>query len=266
MAQKKKLALMGCGFLGNIVAKAWVDGLLPDYELVGVCSRSPEPAQETAKMTGCHYCADLQELLAQKPDILVEAASVQCVRDIALPTLEAGVDLALISIGALADEAFRRQVEDAARAHGARVHIANGAVGGFDALQTLTLMAQAMDLPQEVVLHNLKGPNALKNTPIYKEEMQNSEMDAFEGTAAQAIALLPTKVNVAVATSLATLGADRTRSHITSIPGFVGDTQKITATAGDYKAVVDIYSPTSAIAGWSLVALLRNLTAPICLY
>ena len=30
-----------------------------------------------------------------------------------------------------------------------------------------------------------------------------------------------------------------------------------------YKAVVDIYSSTSAIAGWSVVALLQNLASPI---
>ena len=32
------------------------------------------------------------------------------------------------------------------------------------------------------------------------------------------------------------------------------------------KATVDIYSSTSAIAGWSAVALLRNLASPICFY
>ena len=33
---KTKLGIVGCGFLGNIVADAWKKGLLPDYELVGV--------------------------------------------------------------------------------------------------------------------------------------------------------------------------------------------------------------------------------------
>lgn len=32
---KTKFGIVGCGFLGNIVADAWKDGLLPDYELVG---------------------------------------------------------------------------------------------------------------------------------------------------------------------------------------------------------------------------------------
>ena len=37
---KTKFGIVGCGFLGNIVADAWKNGLLPDYELVGVTSRS----------------------------------------------------------------------------------------------------------------------------------------------------------------------------------------------------------------------------------
>ena len=32
---KTKFGIVGCGFLGNIVADAWKNGLLPDYELVG---------------------------------------------------------------------------------------------------------------------------------------------------------------------------------------------------------------------------------------
>ena len=36
----KRLGIVGCGFLGNIIANAWKQGLLEEYELVGVTSRS----------------------------------------------------------------------------------------------------------------------------------------------------------------------------------------------------------------------------------
>ena len=51
--------------------------------------------------------------------------------------------------------------------------------------------------------------------------------------------------------------------QITSVPGFVGDDHRITAEIDGVKAVVDIYSSTSAIAGWSVVALLQDLASPI---
>lgn len=35
---KTKFGIVGCGFLGSIVANAWKNGLLEDYELVGVTS------------------------------------------------------------------------------------------------------------------------------------------------------------------------------------------------------------------------------------
>ena len=47
---KTKFGIVGCGFLGNIVADAWKNGLLPDYELVGVTSRTRKPDAEASGM------------------------------------------------------------------------------------------------------------------------------------------------------------------------------------------------------------------------
>ena len=112
---KIRFGIVGCGFLGNIVANAWKDGFLEDYELVGVTSRSQESRDKTAAETGCRSCRDLAELLSLEPEYIVEAASVEAVRDMACTVLEHGVSLVLLSIGAFADAAFYGQVRDAAR-------------------------------------------------------------------------------------------------------------------------------------------------------
>lgn len=88
----------------------------------------------------------------------------------------------------------------------------------------------------------------------------------FTGNAKQAIATFPRRVNVAVATSLATTGPEITGVTMHSVPGWVGDDHCITAEIEGVKAVVDICSSTSAIAGWSVVGLLRNLASPVCFY
>lgn len=111
---KIRFGIVGCGFLGNIVANAWKDGFLEDYELVGVTSRSQESRDKTAAETGCRSCRDLAELLSLEPEYIVEAASVEAVRDMACTVLEHGVSLVLLSIGAFADAAFYGQVRDAA--------------------------------------------------------------------------------------------------------------------------------------------------------
>ena len=47
---------------------------------------------------------------------------------------------------AFADLDFYGQVKAAAVEGGAKVHLASGAIGGFDVLQTVTLMAEAQKL------------------------------------------------------------------------------------------------------------------------
>ena len=255
-----KLAILGNGFLADIIVEAAKKGMLPDYELVGILGRSQEKTKALAKKADCEACFTITELLAQKPDIVAEAASVAAVKDYAEKILSSGASMAVLSIGAFADRVFFERVAQTAKEHGTKVHIASGAIGGFDVLRTVSLMDKA-----KVTFETHKGPASLQNTPLFTEQLMKDmdETKVFDGTAKEAIALLPTKVNVAVAASLASVGPDAEHVQITSVPGFVGDDHRITAEIDGVKAVVDIYSSTSAIAGWSVVALLQNLASPI---
>lgn len=254
----KRLGILGAGFLSGIVARAWRDGLLPGYELVGITSRSGDKLAALCAEVGCPGFDTLAELLEQGCDIIAECAGVDAVRAGAIPILESGADVALLSIGALADRAFYARVFEATEKSGRRVHLASGAIGGFDVLRTVCLMGSA-----QAAMETRKGPKSLQGTPVYTPEMEGAEETAFEGTPAQAIQLLPTKVNVSVAAALATTGPEEMSFAIRSVPGYVGDEHKITVEREGIRAVVDVYSSTSAIAGWSVVALLRNLSSPI---
>ena len=127
-------------------------------------------------------------------------------------------------------------------------------------LRTISLMGQAKS-----GIRTKKGPASLMNTPLYDDDLMTEEGEphVFSGNAKEAISILPTKVNVAVAASLATTGPEDTSVNIFSVPGMVGDDHKITTEIDGVKATVDIYSSTSAIAGWSVVAVLKNLVSPI---
>lgn len=265
---KKRLAIVGCGFLGNIVAKACREGLLEGYELAAAMSRDYQKAESLTALAGGKACRTLEELLEEKPDYVLEMASVQSVRDIAVQVLRRGCCLVPLSIGAFADPAFYEEVQAAAREGGAKVHIPSGAVGGFDVLQTISLMAQAEGTQLQAGIETRKGPASLQNTPLYEDALMTEEADrqVFSGTAREAIALLPTKVNVAVATALSSAGPDQTTARIISVPGMAGDDHKLTVEMDGMKAVVDIYSRTASIAGWSVVALLRNLDSPVVFY
>ena len=75
----------------------------------------PASSEKTASNVGCKACADVEELLALEPEYIVETASVEAVRAMAIPVLRRGVNLVIISIGAFADLDFYAQVQQAAR-------------------------------------------------------------------------------------------------------------------------------------------------------
>ena len=258
----KTFAIAGCGKLGSIVAKAYTDGLLEGYSLIATYSRKTEDALRLASGTA-KACQSMDELVALKPDYIIETASIALFKDFAIKALAEGISLISLSIGAFADEGFRKAALESAAKSGAKIHIPSGAVGGFDAIQTLSLMAQAKAWPIKAGIHTHKGPDSLRNTPLYSDELQTEERTVFTGTTKEAIALLPTKVNVAVATALASTGPGKANAEITSVPAFIGDDHCITVETEGHKACIDIYSATSDIAAWSVVALMRNLESPM---
>ena len=134
----------------------------------------------------------------------------------------------------------------------------SGATGGFDVLQTATLMGGA-----EAEFFNEKGPDALRSTPVYDDTLQTERRTVFGGTASEAIKLFPTKVNVTVAAARASVGPNALNVKIQSTPGFKGDTQRVEIRNSQVRAVIDVYSATAEIAAWSVVSTLRNIASPV---
>lgn len=260
---KKKLAIAGCGRLAGIVVDALIGGLLPDYDLVATYSRTMDKAEALAAKADsagydCVACNTFEGILALRPDFIVEAASPAAMRQWVIPALESGCSVVTLSIGALADDAFYEEVRQTAHENGAHVYIVSGATGGFDVLQTATLMGGA-----EACFYNEKGPDALRGTAVYDEALHEEQRTVFSGTAKEAIDMFPTKVNVTVAASRASVGPENMQVRMVSTPDFKGDTQRVEIRNAQVHAVVDVYSATSEIAAWSVVNTLRNISSPI---
>lgn len=258
-----KLVIVGCGRLADIVADAVINGILPEYDLVGVYSRTVSKANYIAEKMNqhgkaCTACKSLEELLALKPDYLVEAASPAAMKELALSTLKNGTSIITLSIGALADTAFYQDAVKTAKENGTRIYIASGATGGFDVLRTATLMGNA-----SARFFNEKGVGALRRSAVYNPAMETEKRIVFSGTAREAIRVFPTGLNVSVAASLASVGPEKMQVAMQSTPGFVGDTQRVEIKNDQVYAVVDVYSATSEIAGWSVVSTLLNIVSPI---
>lgn len=257
---KLKLALVGCGRLNKIVADAVLGGMLPEYELVGTYSRTYASAEALAAYVGggCTPCDTLDRLFGLKPDYIVEAASPAGMRALAVPALGRGISIVSLSIGAFADDAFYAEVQDAARKSGAKVYVCSGATGGFDVLRTATLMGNA-----RAEFFNEKGPRGLIGSPVFDESLFRESRRVFQGTAKEAIEQFPTRVNVTVAASRASVGPEKMNVTMQCSPYFTGDTQRVEIRNDEVHAVVDIYSATPAIAGWSAVNVLQKIVSPI---
>ena len=258
----QSIGIIGCGHLGRIISSAYQNGVLSGYTLKGAYSHKLIDAEELCKGTDGIACSTIDELLALKPDFLVETASVAIAKDVSIKALKMGISFIPLSVGAFADPEFYQEAQAAAIEGSSRLYIPSGAVGGFDMFRTVSLMAEAEHLPLKTGIATRKGPVSLKNTPLYEESLEHTEKEVLHGTAEEAIKVLPAKVNVAVASSLASSDPQHMSVSIISEPCFIGDDHCITVEMEGIKATADIWSAKSDIAAWSVVALLRNLASP----
>ena len=73
------------------------------------------------------------------------------------------------------------------------------------------------------------------------------------------------KLNHIVATARASVGPEQLEYRINSVPGMKGDDYLLETEVEEagVKAVLNIYSRTAEIAGWSIVEVLQNAVSPI---
>ena len=263
---KKTVALLGCGALGSILAEGLRQRLGDAYTLAGILCSTPERSQAAGNRFSCKGYQNLAELLADRPDYVAEAATGEAVRACGSAILRGGSDLILLSAGALADEALRRELEDAARTGGAHLWIASGAIGGFDLMRTMALME-----PPSVCVDSVKAPASLEGAPYLEgRHLGDTPCRIFDGTVGEAIAGFPKNVNVAVAAALATAGVEQARARIDSQPGLTDNIHRITLKNAAVSASLEIASRpdpdnprSSSLAAWSVLALLRELASPL---
>jgi aspartate dehydrogenase len=212
-----------------------------------------------------HSAADLVVL---RPDLVVECAGHTAVRDAALPCLRAGIDVVIVSVGALADEALDRSLRQAAREGGARIILPPGAIGGIDLLSAL---AAAGDC--SVSYTGTKPPAAWRGSAAESVlELDRLEVAQafFTGSAREAALAYPKNANVAATLALAGAGLDATRVRLVADPAATGNRHaySVTSPLGDFTIEIENRpSPdnprTSAATVLSVMRCIRNRLGPV---
>lgn len=265
--KKYKIALIGSGSLASIIAKYLSNNLNEDFEIIGILSGRLENALKLGNAIKTKAYSSLDEMIKDKPDFIIEAASPSVVKDSTFKILENGINLIVLSVGAFADEDFFVKAAQLAKENNCRVHLASGAVGGFDVLSSAVLMEDVT-----VGITTEKSPSSLNGAPFLegRELSQDISEEVFTGTAKEAIEVFPKNINVAVATGLATRGVGNTSVTIRSIPGMKSNKHTIKLIGDSVKVTVEIESTpspenpkSSTLAAWSVISLLKRLVAPI---
>ncbi len=224
-----RVAFLGGGVIARLALEKMAGGELGDFTPVAILGRSPaSPAARLARQHGIPYVLDRPALLGAKPDVVVEAASHDAVREHAGPLLEAGVSVIVLSGGALHDDALRGRLERLAAEKKAFLYVPSGGIGGLDALKAV--VAAGCD---EVEIAVTKPPAAWKGIPYVEQlgvdlDRMAGPATLFEGSARDGVPHFPQNVNIAAVLSMAGIGFDRTRLKVVADPALKLNTHYIT--------------------------------------
>ena len=218
MAKKKrlKIALIGYGAISQTMFDIF-RAKKPPIDIVGVLVR-PGRIVATRKQVGAKVAVvdTLKALLKLEPDVVVEAASQQAVRDWGETILKKGIDFMVIATGAYGDPKLWKKHVKAAEKSGARLRLPSGAIAGLDGL-----LAMRLGTLERVKYTSIKPPHAWTGTPAETEFDLPSIKEPtviFRGKPADAGRLYPKNANLAVTVALCGAGLERTEIELVADP------------------------------------------------
>jgi len=241
---KTKVGLIGCGAIAKLIAKAIEQKLVVCDELILYDQdKTKAEALKSSLRFPMTITTGVEEMLELNPKVIVEAASQQAAREYTGQIADKGVDLIVMSTGALLDLNLQNS----------RIHIPSGAIGGLDALSSAAIAGI-----NEVVLTSRKNPRAL--------EMNNKEATVvYEGTAEEAALLYPREMNVAATLAL-TVKPAKVHVKVVSDPKVQRNTHEFMVKWQFGEMFLRFANDphpenprTSALAAWSAIKLLQTL-------
>ncbi|MDP2856796.1 MAG: aspartate dehydrogenase [Bacillota bacterium] len=263
------ISIIGCGAIGRLVAEGVHQGLAGDYRVVSVFDLPQRArAASLAADIGCIMADDLGEMLATKPDLVIEAATGDALHQCAQACLEHGSSLIVLSSGALTDRAFLNSLLALAVRHGVKIYVPSGAIGGLDLVRAAVMGEKA-----KAIFTSRKPPRALVGAPhLMGRDLcgLNRAETVFEGTVPEAVAGFPQNVNVAASLSLAMGGAEHIRQAVIADPELDLNVHRIEIQGSFGTASIEIRArpmstnpKTSMVAAYSVLALLARIKSPL---
>jgi len=139
-------------------------------------------------------------LLEAKPELIVEEASQQAVKELVPKLLRHGVDVAVLSVGALLGRDTYREVLEASRQSRASVYIPSGTIAGIDAVKALANVGV-----KRVVVRTYKNAQAFDRSTLEKLGVRGvrGRTMIYQGSGEEAVRLFSANVNIIATLALA---------------------------------------------------------------
>ena len=260
-----RVAVAGLGAIGLKVAEA-LDRGIPGCVLAAVSAndlgKAAQRLSHLARPAPVVTLAELEPLA----DIVIECAPAKLLPAIAEPFLRAGKTVIVLSVGAILSN---EHLVDLARRHGGQIVVPTGALLGLDAVT-----AAAEGEIRSVQMVTRKPVRGLAGAPYLAEHNISIEditepLRIFKGTPREAAIGFPANLNVAVALSLAGIGADRTTLEIWADPALERNVHRIEVDSDSASFSMSIENvpsdnpKTGRITALSVISYLRKLGAPL---
>lgn len=260
----KHIMLIGYGAMAKEVAKRLPEGVRIAWVVV------PTPIRSTLAGELAAIGIEVLDHVCQAngvPDLVLECAGHEALAMHGVAALERAWPLAVVSIGALANEALHERLRQAAHAGHARLQLLSGAVAGMDGL------AAAREAGLDEVLYvSRKSPQSWRGSHaehlIDLDAVQAAQV-FFDGSAGEAARLFPANANVAATVALHGLGMRDTRVQLMVDPDTRRNTHRIHARGAFGDMHIELAGhplasnpKTSMLAALSAVRACRQLLEP----
>ena len=250
-----KVGIIGCGAIANIISST----IVPEdngIELAYFFDKDIERAENLASFSGGVAVLNFEDML-NDVDLILECAAPVSVKEYAPIVVSHGIDMIIMSIGALMDKEFYNELESLAKKNNARIHLPSGAIVGLDGIKAVSKFGL-----KEISLVTRKSPKSL-GKDIDTEEV------LFEGKASQAVKEFPLNINVAATISLACQRDIDVKIIVD--PKVDRNVHEIIAKGdfGEFKTLTMNYPcvsnpKTSMLAALSAIRLLKSFNETIC--
>jgi aspartate dehydrogenase len=262
------VGLIGCGGIAQDVVAALHASAANGVRIVAALARSGRGDEARARLCEIEIVETLDELMARGPELVAEVAGQAAVAEHGEHVLRGGLDLLVISVGALAEPALLGRLKSAAQDGDSRILLPAGAVGGIDAIAAMRVAGLTS------VRYRSRKPPAAWRGSLAEHVVDLGSLTQrtvlYTGTAGEAALLYPQNANVAAAVALAGLGFDATEVELVADPDAAGNVHEIEAEGAAGRFAIQLQGKpsrsnpkTSALAAMSVARALLNERATI---